>query len=1159
MTTKDLGQAQLVPVARPVSAYVRPLLRGQTAGAAQPMEVSGASNFNLVRQEAPGNVSGYYQNNNLSTQVLAQGQGRVNKLQQVAEALEPFGANLMRTLQMGAEVYASREYQEGMNEVMRAYANADGQLNQGELVYAEQNREMARVSPMAALSMDLVNPYRMAGRRRQLNQLAGSEIEQALKAQYRANAGELARLEEDDPRINELKAGVIAGITERFGIDQGDPGFAEFVLPKLNSAWDWVTDQHFRDRQGLLKNTQAGLTANFLLTEIPKLLADGMPEAEITAQVNGVIADGARRFGIPGEGVEMRQETLRSVYAMALQAGRDDIANVVAPLIEASGMTPWDQLSLEHTMSERRFTQLQRVQEQQEAAFRDEVALLSDGASDPNAVLQGAQELLATDERFAGLSPARAQDVLKEQLKTTDDLRNLLGAGGVDDMESFMMQAEGLYGTDWQPEELTKVFEQLLQAVPPSQKAEHRRRWADLRRQKNEEGTRMDSLVESTITSTIKARLAQAFPTIGEAGLQGYNNESLEQLIGKGRQNMALSYQKQQAEYRKRVMVAIAQQEAAVGRPLSSYEKQALATETLQKLTPQNFPDLYPGSPLVNQKPAQGAPAGGGGGGAQSSTPAAKAPLYGLSQLDQIPNRAQALQKWNSQPILRPESTIAALQQATKGKGTAAFAPSLVRAAQAAGTDPGTLLVRQLEMLRTPDGKPAISIPQAARAEIIRKGKAVAGGEAYRQGQRQGGGGNLLQQFGGWLMNTLIPPARSAELTPLALRPTPPKAQPVQLAVAPARPTTGTPKPPAPRPMPGLTIASHPDTGRGFTMPGMRDSLGRPVVLAQGTMASFAQMVRDSGGVVRPQDIASAQRSPQKNRAVNGAEGSNHLAGNAIDIHGASKAWIKANGARYGWRWLDYDGHDGHFDYVGGGGDQPNPRGGPAPRLGLRRTDGGEEYVSPLMRRWRERLGGGGDVAMAGGRIPIPARRRNPSSALQMASATSSQGPFSGLLKFIYSGEGGYESFNRGGAGDSPGPYPGGLTSRTIGEVMRLQQTTSLRAVGAPQFIPSTLPLAMRAAGLTPSDRFSPENQDRMAIALIVEGSKRPRLARFIRGESDDLMGAWDDFAHEWASVPLPNGRTAYPGAGGNAAHHRPEAVRQALLQAREAYLRGRK
>lgn len=108
------------------------------------------------------------------------------------------------------------------------------------------------------------------------------------------------------------------------------------------------------------------------------------------------------------------------------------------------------------------------------------------------------------------------------------------------------------------------------------------------------------------------------------------------------------------------------------------------------------------------------------------------------------------------------------------------------------------------------------------------------------------------------------------------------------------------------------------DTGKGYGVPGINDAYGRPVVLAQGAMNAFAQMVRDSKGAVTGADIASSQRSPAKNVAVGGAARSPHLGGRAMDLHGRSRKWVLANGAKYGWYIVDYEGsHGGHFEYRG--------------------------------------------------------------------------------------------------------------------------------------------------------------------------------------------------------------------------------------------------
>jgi hypothetical protein len=120
---------------------------------------------------------------------------------------------------------------------------------------------------------------------------------------------------------------------------------------------------------------------------------------------------------------------------------------------------------------------------------------------------------------------------------------------------------------------------------------------------------------------------------------------------------------------------------------------------------------------------------------------------------------------------------------------------------------------------------------------------------------------------------------------------------------------------------PEIIPVSHPDTGSGYTVKGLTDSQGRPAVFSRGGAAAFARMMKDSKGVVKGSDIASSKRSRAKNNSLPGAaKNSNHLKGNALDIHGASQTWMRAHGAKYGWIIHDYPGsHGGHFNFRGGG------------------------------------------------------------------------------------------------------------------------------------------------------------------------------------------------------------------------------------------------
>jgi hypothetical protein len=171
-------------------------------------------------------------------------------------------------------------------------------------------------------------------------------------------------------------------------------------------------------------------------------------------------------------------------------------------------------------------------------------------------------------------------------------------------------------------------------------------------------------------------------------------------------------------------------------------------------------------------------------------------------------------------------------------------------------------------------------------------------------------------------------------------------------------------------------------------------------------------------------------------------------------------------------------------------------------------------------------------------------------ASLVSAAAVDSLRP---LLEFIYAGEGGYDSYNRGVAGDSPSPYPhGGLQKLSIAQVMSKQQAGELFAVGAAQFIPDTLKMAVDALGVDVTDKFTAENQDRLAVALLI-GGKRPKLAAYLLGKSNDLGAAQLDLAKEWASIPGPDGRGFYDGdSAGNRATQKVKDVQAALRAGRE-------
>lgn len=161
------------------------------------------------------------------------------------------------------------------------------------------------------------------------------------------------------------------------------------------------------------------------------------------------------------------------------------------------------------------------------------------------------------------------------------------------------------------------------------------------------------------------------------------------------------------------------------------------------------------------------------------------------------------------------------------------------------------------------------------------------------------------------------------------------------------------------------------------------------------------------------------------------------------------------------------------------------------------------------------------------------------------------------LLSFIAAGEGGYNSMNQGTQGgrivgsthNAASILGRNLTDMTVGEVMAHQSSSPRRlfAAGRYQIIPDTLKGILPSSGLTVRDPFSPQNQDRLGLALI---QRRKPAWDYITGKSANRDAALLALAQEWASLPDPRTGNSFYGSG-NRAQHTVAEVAAALDAAR--------
>jgi muramidase (phage lysozyme) len=170
-----------------------------------------------------------------------------------------------------------------------------------------------------------------------------------------------------------------------------------------------------------------------------------------------------------------------------------------------------------------------------------------------------------------------------------------------------------------------------------------------------------------------------------------------------------------------------------------------------------------------------------------------------------------------------------------------------------------------------------------------------------------------------------------------------------------------------------------------------------------------------------------------------------------------------------------------------------------------------------------------------------------------------------GIAKILEKGESkSYDQLVIPKSGDLTGKFnKKSITEMSVKEVRELQSKMSnskkfpSNAVGKYQIIGTTLQEAINKGFIKESDKFSPENQDKIFKQYLV-GAKRSAISEFISGKSDDIENAQIELAKEFASVGVPKdmmgykrkvkkGESFYADVAGNQASITPEQSAAAL------------
>ena len=157
------------------------------------------------------------------------------------------------------------------------------------------------------------------------------------------------------------------------------------------------------------------------------------------------------------------------------------------------------------------------------------------------------------------------------------------------------------------------------------------------------------------------------------------------------------------------------------------------------------------------------------------------------------------------------------------------------------------------------------------------------------------------------------------------------------------------------------------------------------------------------------------------------------------------------------------------------------------------------------------------------------------------------------LGTLIGKGEGGYQSFNRGRAGDSIGQKHD-FSQMTVKEVVSAQRNRQFFTIGKYQLIPTTLQGVIDRLNIDTAKLFTDELQEFIFRNYLIK-IKRPDVFRYIGGDVVDIKKAQRALALEFASVGEPDsGRSHYGGVGGNQASITLAQSADALNQERALY-----
>ena len=668
----NLPFGAIAPAAKPVDFFIAPRERN-IAQPTQPAMFSAPKGVSTVGTAGTTFVQGS------------------NQFKDLARSLAPFSKALVETLQTTGLQYAAWQMDVGeqaaMEQLAEGQARLDEEMETSELNRAAANREVAYADPQAGGIMDLLNPYRQIGYQRGMSKLAGQEIELGMAGYVNSRADEIDYNTPDQgfAALQQIRADFTNEVLDRYGVDNGSPGFSKYTAPRIEKASDavaqtlqkdrvkWLDEQKPRTISALIRNEWNAIQANGYVMLNGQRYNFGSPgwREGVKARLNQLMQGELMTGGLPGQSIKWQEEIFKTLAAERdFEGGPSplDFLDTSVEMRDANGVVLKDyagnprfysmseyfkQESIESEVqfAQAAYTKLKRERDELAVQLRGQITRATAGMpAGPQRYAMGEAVLESfiagveepTGERMDAGTRSYLYDAWRKANETTLNL-----SGQMDDptvVETFVNQVNTSFGSSFNASQLRQMMAQLAGSInDPELQNELFRRGEEAisaRETKEDVDANYGSTFRPIVDLEIKNRIDAEYT----------------------RQNARNQAARTNAESQMRVLIepaiadALRNAEAEKQSRLSQSEAAKVVRDTIKEL---DFGQIqFPDGNTENQRERE-----------QKEQESSLSPTWPIDQLADIPNRAAVLRDYRKTRILDSAAITETVYNASRGYG----------------------------------------------------------------------------------------------------------------------------------------------------------------------------------------------------------------------------------------------------------------------------------------------------------------------------------------------------------------------------------------------------------------------------------------------------------------------------------------------------------